>query len=359
MTRPILQFTGITVLLAGVMVAGAEARYRGPSKAIVRQQAQLHKQKYTQNRARLGAWPRKPRSIKGSRPQLFTRSTGRKVEQGGYNAVPKKVRRRLQPRVRRILKFLATTNQRGAATFDGDGTLWAGDVGEGFFTWMLQNGHYPQERVPMLYRAWHGYKAGTFNGEKMYELMVTGLAGVKESRVQELARQYFDTSHRHRIYRPSSDLITALTRMGIEPWVVSGSPRWVVAAGARHLGIPAERVIGLDVKVDHEGRLTGEVVRPVPWKHGKAKRILQHVGRIPVLAAGNSYGDLQMLKTASELSLVINPGPQTLRHARDLNWIIHHYDHRDELARTVRMLPGPGAPAGLLPPPGPATDVRR
>ncbi|MBW2534944.1 MAG: haloacid dehalogenase-like hydrolase [Deltaproteobacteria bacterium] len=340
------------------MVARADARYRGPSKAIARQQAQLHKQRFTVNRARLGKWPRKPKSVKGGQPSLFTRATGRKTDDT-YRAVPKRVRRRLQPRVQRILKHISATGQRGPATFDGDGTLWAGDVGEGFFTWMLKNGHYPQERTPMLYRAWHGYKAGTFDGEKMYELMVTGLAGVKETRVKELARLYFDTKHRHRIYRPSSDLITALTSMGIEPWVVSGSPKWVVAAGARHLGIPAERVIGLGVRVDSDGRLTGEVVRPVPWKHGKAKRILQHVGRIPVLAAGNSYGDLQMLKTATGLSLVINPCPKTLRHARDFDWVIHRYNRNDELARSVRMLPGTRAPVLLAPPRGPSGDIRR
>jgi len=281
------------------------------------------------------------------------------IEANGYRSIPKKVRRQLEPRVQNILKHLSRTGQRGTATFDGDGTLWGGDVGEGFFQWMLKGGHYPQERLPMLYRAWHSYKAGTFNGEKMYELMVTGLAGMKEAEVKDLAERYFDTTHRHRIYKPSANLISALETMGIEPWVVSGSPYWVVAAGARHMGIPAKRVIGLSVKVDRDGRLTGEVVRPVPWKQGKAKRIMQQVGRVPVLAAGNSYGDIQMLKTATELSLVINPEPTVLRQAQNLNWVVHRYSRDDELAHSIRLLPAPRPPAGLLPPPGThSSDIR-
>jgi phosphoserine phosphatase len=268
-----------------------------------------------------------------------------------YKTIPKKVRRRLEPRIQRIVKQLASSNQHGAAVVDWDGTACGGDVGEGFFTWMLKHGHYPKNKLPLLKEAWRGYKAGTFDGEKMYELMVTSLAGMKEKDVHNLAHLYFDGTHRHRIYRPTADLVQALDRIGIEPWVVSGSPFWVVAAGARHLGIPPERVIALKVKVDRQGRLTGEVDRPVPWKMGKAKRIMQHLGRSPILAVGNSVGDIQMLKTASELSLVINPGPKTLQHATRLGWMVHRYNREDELARTIRALPAlpaPPQPAGLL-----------
>jgi len=320
------------LLLTGVMGTDGIAQPRAPE--VIRARAQLAKQKYEAQRSR--------QQVRPSPDQRFYGKAAAPVD--SYRKIPKRIRRQLEPRVQRILKYLSRTGQRGPATFDGDGTLWGGDVGEGFFRWMLGKRHYPAERIPMLRRAWTGYRTGTLPGEKMYELMVTSMAGMQESEVKQLAERYFDTVHRHRIYRPSSNLIQALSRMGIEPWVISGSPRWVVAAGARHIGIPAHHVIGLGVKVDRQGRLTGEVVRPVPWQHGKAKRIIRDVGQTPLLAAGNSYGDIQMLKTASELSLVINPGPRVLHHARTLGWTIHRYTRRDEFARSIRLLPPPSSP---------------
>jgi phosphoserine phosphatase len=267
------------------------------------------------------------------------------------HTIPAHLYKQLSPKVKSVLYYMKRTGRKGPATFDGDGTLWAGDVGEGFFVWMLQNRYYPQQRIPMLEKAWKGYKKGTYDGEKFYELMVTSMAGMKETKVKRLATQYFRTVHQHRIYRPMVNLIVSLQRLGIEPWVVSGSPYWVVAAGARLLGIPSKRVIGLSVEVDRNGRLTDQVVRPVPWKHGKAKRILLDIKKNPVLAAGNSFGDIQMLKIASEYPMVVNPCPEAAQHAANNGWTVHRYTELDQVNRQAYMLPGPNRPAGLLPPP--------
>jgi phosphoserine phosphatase len=342
------------MLVVGVLVTAAlvlptlraEARHNGPK--LVRAQARSAKQLYGVYKAQVRSWPHLPKGSPGA--VLPHRTKEAKKTKTKYKTIPKQIRRRLEPRIKSIVKQIARTGRSGAAVVDWDGTACAGDVGEGFFTWMLSNGHYPKNKLPMLRKAWRGYKAGTFDGEKMYELMVTSMAGMKEKDVYNLAHLYFDGTHRHRIYRPTADLVKALQRIGIEPWVVSGSPFWVVVAGARHLGIPPERVIGLRVKTKN-GTLTGEVDRPVPWKMGKAKRIQRHLKTTPILAVGNSVGDIQMLKTASEISLVVNPGPRTLHHATQLGWTIHRYNREDELARSVRGLPAPPKPAGLLPAP--------
>jgi phosphoserine phosphatase len=243
----------------------------------------------------------------------------------------------LQPQVCTTLNRLMASNQRGPATFDADGTLWGGDVGEGFFTWMLRNRYYPAKRIPTLRDAWDRYKAGTFDGDKMYELMATGMAGMKETEVKRLAATYFDFVHKQRIYHPMQSLVGALSSTGFTPWVVSGSPWWVVAAGAKYFGIPESRVIGLSVRVDADGRLTNEIVRPVPWKEGKAQRILSALGRRPVIAAGNSTGDTSMLKIASGLPLVINPAPSFLRTAEQRGWPVNRFTTADEMARQARV----------------------
>lgn len=243
--------------------------------------------------------------------------------------------RSMQPQVCAHLNRLLASTTRGPATFDADGTLWGGDVGEGFFQWMMEKHHYPAERAPELRRAWSRYKGGQLSGEKMYELMVTSMAGMRETDVQRLAVRYFDQRHSRHIYTPMQTLVSTLEATGFSPWVVSGSPRWVVEAGARHFGISRDHVIGLSVRVEN-GRLTDEIIRPVPWKEGKAQRILQQLGRRPVIAAGNSQGDTQMLKIASELPLVINPAPSFQRTAQQRGWPINTFTPADEMARILR-----------------------
>jgi phosphoserine phosphatase len=270
-----------------------------------------------------------------SREAPHSRTQRAYLETGGKHnkrKIPRHMMRRLSPQVRDVLDYLYRTGKKGPATFDGDGTLWAGDVGLGFFAWMLRKGHYPQARQQMLEVAWKQYRKGAYDGEKFYELMVTSMAGMKESKVTKLAGDYFRREHRKRIYRPMVNMIAALDRLGIDPWVVSGSPQWVVAAGAKYLGIPRNRVIGLSVHVDKKGRLTDQIVRPVPWKSGKAKRIMAEVGQVPIFAAGNSYGDIQMLRIASEPPLVINPCPTTLQAAQNHGWTVHRYTQSDEVA---------------------------
>jgi len=242
----------------------------------------------------------------------------------------------ITPRTCNALGRLIASGRRGPATFDGDGTLWAGDVGEGFFSWMLKNRHYPVKRIPMLERSWRQYREGRFDGEKMYELMVTAMEGMRESEVKQLATRYFDQVHMNSIYRPMATLVLALRESGFAPWVVSGSPYWVVAAGARHFGIPESNVIGLSVKVDGSGRLTNQVVRPVPWKSGKAKRIMLEVGQAPLIAAGNSYGDIQMLSIAREVPLVVNPSADLRHQLRPRGWLVNNFTSADTMARWMR-----------------------
>ena len=223
----------------------------------------------------------------------------------------------MPPRMARLVRRLVRRQRQGVAAFDADGTLWRVDVGQEFFRWMVRGRHYSKSEFDgnpgrerafygMLQERWRAYRAGTFDGEQMYELMATSMAGMRESTVKDLASR-FVRGHRMSIYRPMQLLVRAVDQMGITPWVVSGSPVWVVAAGARELGIPSARVIGLSVEVEN-GVLTNRIVRPVPWKEGKVSRLLLHTGQRPLLVAGNSHGDHQMLELAEVVRIAINPG---------------------------------------------------
>lgn len=133
-----------------------------------------------------------------------------------------------------------------------------------------------------------------------------------------------------RLHRPMIELARALETVGVEVWIVSASPQPVVEALAEIAGLSPARVIGVRSSRDAEGRGTaafeacgeGPVETPViTWLEGKRSWINRVIFGVPparqrerqedpalrpVLAAGDSDGDLAMLQDATELSLVLD-----------------------------------------------------
>lgn len=250
------------------------------------------------------------------------------------------------------------SNFKSAAAFDADGTLWAGDVGEGFFQYLLDRpeGFYS----PRIRHFWKRYQAGDFKGgftsEAFYEMMVTGLAGHKIKDIKSLADEYFRL-HAQRIFRPMVALIHALNDAGVDVHVVSGSPLWVVEAGARYFNIPSKKVIGLEPDVDANGvilpqvkhvRIGRRTIKVNPWKENKPRLLQPRLqGRELVLVAGDSKGDLAMLKLAKRHARVlVNPKGEALTFARKTKSIIINYEPEHE------ALGGMGAPPNWAMMPG-------
>src|ERR1700722_12619312 len=72
------------------------------------------------------------------------------------------------------------------AVFDCDGTLWAGDAGEGFFSWELKRGVLPDEVARSARSRYANYKAGNVSEEQMCGEMVTMHSGLAESELQQV-----------------------------------------------------------------------------------------------------------------------------------------------------------------------------
>ncbi|MBW2732704.1 MAG: haloacid dehalogenase-like hydrolase [Deltaproteobacteria bacterium] len=237
---------------------------------------------------------------------------------------------------------------QNAAAFDGDGTLWAGDVGEGFFQFLLDRGYY--DGTPTIRKSWKRYQEGSFDknftGEDFYEMMVTGLAGHKINKIRTLADEYFQL-HAQRIFRPMVALVQALKLAKVDVYVVSGSPLWVVEAGARYFNIPREKVLGLEPVVDAKGviqrrvkrvKVGTESIKANPWNDNKPKLLRPKLkGKKLVLAAGNGPGDWGLLElVAPNRRVFINHKGETsakndmLDHARKNKWIILDYNFEHE-----------------------------
>jgi phosphoserine phosphatase len=106
-------------------------------------------------------------------------------------------------------------------------------------------------------------------------------------------------------YRPMVELLRYLEANGFATYIASGGDRDFMRAVAGELyGIPPERVIGSSLTLEYQ---VGDAGTDVLYKgqmeffdDGPAKpvRIWSQIGRRPVVAAGNSNGDVPMLRFA-------------------------------------------------------------
>ena len=125
------------------------------------------------------------------------------------------------------------------AAFDCDGTLWAGDAGEGFFDWELKQGLVSDEIVAWARSRYADYKSGKVDEETMCGEMVTLHRGMGEDQVQRAAGQYFERQMASQIFPEMRDLVRRLRESGCDIWAVSSTNEWVIRAllKARHNSI--------------------------------------------------------------------------------------------------------------------------
>ena len=110
-------------------------------------------------------------------------------------------------------------------------------------------------------------------------------------------------------YKPMLEVFKYLEANDFTYYVVSGSDRYICRALVDSIGIPANRVIGMDVELkssNQEGDAVNytmesdeELIRTDKLliknlKTNKVKQISQEIGKVPVLSFGNSSGDSAM-----------------------------------------------------------------
>ena len=149
-----------------------------------------------------------------------------------------------------------------------------------------------------------------------------------------LARAWLDSARHPRfhrlfkecVYQPQLELLAYLKANGFKTFIVSGGGiEFIRGYAEKTYGIPPERVIGSSSKTRFELRDGKAELLKLPELNsiddgpGKPININLHIGRRPILAFGNSDGDLEMLQyTASE--------------ARGSMLLLHHDDGEREYA---------------------------
>jgi len=209
------------------------------------------------------------------------------------------------------------------AAFDCDGTLWAGDAGEGFFSWEFERGIVPAEIARREKARYAEYRAGKVSEDDMCAAMVTLHQGMSEAEIEKATAQFFEENMVAKIFPEMRELVRRLLDSGCDVWAVSSSNEWIIRTAMKHFGIPAKNILAAAVAVD-DGVITDRMVQ-LPSGEGKPKAIRAVVRKDPDAAFGNSRWDADMLKIARH-SFAVNPNPDLEKLAQDRGWRVYWPD---------------------------------
>ncbi|MFY3329370.1 HAD family hydrolase [Achromobacter xylosoxidans] len=257
------------------------------------------------------------------------------------------------PSRRAIVDFVRTVTTPGGAgyvaeadriaVFDNDGTLWSEQPAYFELLFSLDRvkemaPSHPQWRREQPYQAAlagdHAALAAS-GTEGLIKIVGVTHADMTTEAFTDSVRHWVGTARHPRfqqpytamIYKPMRELLDYLRANGFKTYIVSGGEVEFMRAWAQQAyGIPPEQIIGTTFVTTFDVR-DG---KPTLWRTaklefnddgpGKPVSIQRQIGKRPILAFGNSDGDLQMLQWTAA-----GPGPR-------LAALVHHTDARREWA---------------------------
>jgi phosphatidylglycerophosphatase C len=217
--------------------------------------------------------------------------------------------------------------------FDGDGTLWSGDVGEDFFFGIIAaQAILPEAEVALrrttasagvtdtgdaselARRLWDAYLAKQFPEQSMCEVMAWLYAGRTVGEAWALAATFVPATFAERIHPEALAALQAARAAGHRTVVVSASPRPVVEQAAGALGFSSADVFAATPVIERD-RVRPDVMRPIPYAQGKAIALTKALNTAPLLAAfGDNVFDTDMLALA-RWPVAVRPKQRLLDHA--------------------------------------------
>jgi phosphoserine phosphatase len=252
-----------------------------------------------------------------------------------------------------ILDFVAAVTDPGSpdfvpeseriATFDNDGTLWSEKPIYFQLLFAIDRvkalaGEHPewQENQPFKGVLEDDLEAVAATGVPgLLELVMASHAGMTTVEFEELVKDWLATArhpeldrpYTELVYQPMLELLDYLRANGFKTFITSGGGIEFMRPWVEEVyGIPPEQVVGSSIQVKYEVLEGRPVLRRLPEidffddKAGKPVGIHKFVGRRPILAAGNSDGDFEMLEWT------------TSGEGARLGLLVHHTDAEREWA---------------------------
>jgi phosphoglycolate phosphatase-like HAD superfamily hydrolase len=221
------------------------------------------------------------------------------------------------------------------AVIDHDGTLWCEKPHYTQATYILKKiedllpfkadwiANHPLRTIATDHPTFHG----------LMELSLVTHSGLSLSELTQSVREFifkaihprFGVTYNQTVYQPMIELIHFLYQNGFKIYIVSGGGVEFIRAFSESIyQIPVECVIGSSLQTWYVGEpiphlvLVPNLVLPLNNSSGKPVNIERFIGKIPVLAIGNSDGDIEMLQYIQQ--------PNRL----SLSILIHHDDGERE-----------------------------
>jgi phosphoglycolate phosphatase-like HAD superfamily hydrolase len=250
------------------------------------------------------------------------------------------------------------------ATFDNDGTLWCEQP-------VYVQAFYVTDRIKALapqHPDWTTLEpyssvlrddpAGVVKGgaRAVEELMMSTHAGMTADEYSKIVADWLLTARHPKfrrpytelIYQPMLELLQYLRANGFKTFIVSGGGvEFIRVFAEKTYGIPPEQIIGSSIKTKyelHDGKPSIFRLPEIDFIDdgpGKPVGIAKFIGRRPVMAFGNSDGDLQMLQytTAGEgprFALLVHHTDDTREYAYDRKSHIGKLDKALDEATTAK-----------------------
>ncbi len=233
------------------------------------------------------------------------------------------------PPKKAILAFVAAVTDKNGkdfvhpseriATFDNDGTLW---VEQPIYTQVVfivdrvkeLAPQHPEWKTTQPFKALleGDMKTVAASGEKgILRMAMATHAGMTAEEFTHIASKWFKTARHPRfkrlytecVYQPQLELLNYLRDNGFRVFIVSGGGiEFMRPWTAEVYGIPPAQVVGSSIVTEFkikEGKpvlVRQPKINFIDDKAGKPVGIHQHIGQRPILAFGNSDGDLQMIQ---------------------------------------------------------------
>jgi hypothetical protein len=213
-----------------------------------------------------------------------------------------------------IVEFVAAVTDRGSpdfveeadriAVFDNDGTLWTEQP-------LYAQLAFAIDRAAELGQPTSLGQLQAGGMAALIKLVTLTHSGITTDEFAALARSWLAAARHPRfgrpypqtVYQPMLELLSVLDRNGFSCWIFSGGGTDFMRAWAADVyGLPPHRVIGSVGDTEFRLGAAGpelvkgtnlQVVNDGPQKPSSIHR---HVGQRPILAAGNTDGDLAMLE---------------------------------------------------------------
>lgn len=205
------------------------------------------------------------------------------------------------------------------ATFDNDGCLWAEQPMYFQFFFALDRikilaPRHPEwkDKEPFASLLKGDVKAALAGGEaSLVQIVMATHAGLTTEEFEKAVTDWMATAKHPKtgrpftemVYQPMVELLAYLRANGFKTFIVSGGGIEFMRPWTEKVyGIPPEQVVGSSGGLKYELRDGKPALVKLPEiahnddKEGKPVGIQRHIGRRPIMAFGNSDGDLQMLQ---------------------------------------------------------------